>query len=104
MSPNMEGSIYTLGTWRVKPGQEVAFIEAWKELGDIFSKLPQPPGKGILIQSIADPLQFYSFGPWSDLSDVEAMRNDKDAQEGINRLRELCTEATPGAFRVVAEA
>ena len=100
----MEEAIYTLGVWRVKPGKEVAFIEAWKALGNIFAKLPQPPGKGTLIQSMADPLLFYSFGPWSNLADVEAMRNNPDAQEGINKLRELCTEATPGGFRVVAEA
>ncbi len=59
----MEEAVYTLGVWRVKPGQEVAFIEAWKALGTIFAKLPQPPGKGTLLQSLADPLLFYSFGP-----------------------------------------
>jgi len=100
----MEEAFYTLGVWRVKPGKEVAFIEDWKALGNIFARLPQPPGKGTLIQSLADPLLFYSFGPWSNLADIEAMRNNPDAQEAINRLRELCTEATPGGFRVVAEA
>ena len=100
----MEEAIYTLGVWRVKPGQEVGFIEAWKALGDIFSQLPQPPGKGTLIQSLDDPLLFYSFGPWSSLADVQAMRNNSHAQAGIDKLRALCTEATPGGFRVVAEA
>jgi hypothetical protein len=40
----MEEAVYTLGVWRVKPGKEEAFIEAWKALGNIFSQLPQPPG------------------------------------------------------------
>jgi quinol monooxygenase YgiN len=101
---HMKEVIYTLGVWRVKPGKEAAFIDAWKALGNIFARLPQTPGKGTLIQSLTDPLLFYSFGPWSDLADVEAMRANPEAQEGINQLRELCTEATPGGFRVVAEA
>ena len=101
----MEEAIYTLGVWRVKPGNEVEFIAAWKALAKIFAQLPDPPaGKGTLIQSLADPLLFYSFGPWNSLADVEAMRNNRHALEGINKIRDLCTEATPGGFRVVAEA
>ena len=100
----MEEVVYTLGVWRVKPGKEDAFIEAWKALGKIFGQLPQPPGKGILLQSLTDPLLFYSYGPWNSLADIQAMRNNPDAQEGINQIREFCTEATPGGFRVVAEA
>ena len=38
------------------------------------------------------------------MEDVEAMRANARAQEGIRRLMELCTEATPGSFRVVAES
>ena len=34
---------------------EQEFVKAWKELSDIFMKLPLPPsGKGILVQSVAD--------------------------------------------------
>lgn len=40
----MEEAVYTLGVWRVKPGQEAAFIAAWKELGAMFKNLPDPPG------------------------------------------------------------
>ena len=101
----MEETIYTLGVWRVKPGKEDAFITSWKALAHIFAQLPQPPsGKGRLIQSLTDPLLFYSFGPWTSLADVEAMRNNPQAQAGINKIRDLCTEATPGGFRLVAEA
>ena len=100
----MNDSVYTLGVWRVKPGKEIAFIEAWQELGAVFSRLPQPPGKGTLLQSVSDPTLFYSFGPWRSLSAIQAMREDPQAQDGVARLRALCTEATPGNYRVVAEA
>ncbi len=97
-------SVYTLGVWRVKAGNEDAFIAAWKDLGAIFLRLPQPPpsGKAALIRSLSEPSLFYSFGPWNSLADIQAMREDKTAQDGIGRLRELCIEAMPGSFQVVA--
>jgi hypothetical protein len=101
----MDETIYTLGVWRVHAGREAEFIAAWKDLGAVFVSLPAPPsGKGVLIQSTAEPTLFYSFGPWRSLDDVYAMREVPAAQTAIQRLRELCTEATPGAFRVIAES
>jgi hypothetical protein len=101
----MEEQLYTLGVWHVKEGREAEFVIAWKELGAVFASLPQPPsGKGVLIQSVTDPTLFYSFGPWRSASDVAAMRADSRAQAGIQKIRDLCTEATPGMFRVVAES
>ncbi len=101
----MTEAVYTLGAWRVKLDHEAEFIAAWKQLGVVFNHLAHPPnGKGTLIQSLTDPTVFYSFGPWGSLQDIQAMREDLQAQAGIARLRELCTEATPGSFRFVAEA
>jgi heme-degrading monooxygenase HmoA len=97
--------VYTLGVWRVKPGYEEEFIAAWKTLGAIFSQLPAPPiGKGTLLQSMTEPTLFYSFGPWRSLEDIQSMRQDSHAQAEIERLRELCSEAIPGSFQVVAES
>lgn len=101
---NMEEQIYTLGAWHVKEGKQQEFIEAWKELGELFGALPDPPGKGILIQSTSNTALFYSFGPWNSMEAVEAMRNNPEAQQGIRKLIDLCTEATPGSYRVVAES
>lgn len=101
----MNEVVYTLGVWRVREGREEEFIAAWKDLGAVFAALPDPPsGKGVLVQSTEDPTLLYSFGPWRSLDHVSAMRDDPRARTGIQRLRELCTEATPGAFRVVAES
>jgi hypothetical protein len=100
---SMQEAVYTLGVWRVKPGQEEEFVAAWKALGQIFSELPNPPGTGTLIQSVSDPRLFYSFGPWKRVEDIEAMRSNPRAQKGIQRLISFCSEATPGTFRVVAE-
>jgi quinol monooxygenase YgiN len=100
----MEEQFYTLGAWTVKEGKQQEFIEAWKELGELFGALPDPPGKGILIQSTSNPALFYSFGPWYSMEAVEAMRNNPEAQQGIQKLMDLCSDATPGSYRVVAES
>ena len=98
----MTEQFYTHALWRVKPGQQEVFVEAWKALGQIFAKLPGS-GKGTLIQSISDDTLFYSFGPWSSLESIEGMRRDADARKGIQRLEELCDEAAPGTYRVVGQ-
>lgn len=100
----MQGIWYTLGVWRVKLNREQDFVAAWKELGAIFMSLPSPPGPGTLVQSVDDPQQFYSFGPWSSLEDIQAMRTSPQAQKGIAKLRSLCEVSVPGSFRVVATA
>lgn len=100
----MDDAIYTLGHWRVKADQQPAFIASWKALGELFSKLPNPPGSGTLIQSVSDPELFYSFGPWRRLEDVQDMRRDPHVQAELQCLMDLCIEATPGAFRVVESA
>ena len=99
----MDSDIYTLGVWKVKPGQEQAFIATWKRLGAFFYSLPGPPGPGTLIQSLEDPTQFYSFGPWRSLEDIQAMRADPRTPDQIGKLMALCDEAKPDAFRVVAQ-
>jgi heme-degrading monooxygenase HmoA len=101
----MVGTVYTLGVWHVRPGQEDEFIHAWKSLGVIFSGLPNPPtGRGTLIRSLTDATLFYSFGPWDTIEHINAMRIDRTAQEGMKHLLDLCVDGKPGTFRVVAEA
>lgn len=100
----MNEPIYTHALWRVREGHEHDFIAAWRRLAAAFSALPsQPAGKGVLIQSTTDATVFYSFGAWHSEADVASMRSDPHAQAAISRVRELCTEATPGTYRVVAE-
>jgi hypothetical protein len=100
----MEARPYTLALWRVQPGREREFVQAWKELGEVFRRLPDPPGEGTLLQSVEDPQRFYSFGWWQRLEDVQAMRADPGAGAMLARLAALCTETQPGAYLVVATA
>ena len=97
----MDGQVYTHAMWRVRPGEEEAFVHAWDELADAFGALAKRPRGGTLIRSATDPTLFYSFGPWESLSDAAAMRADPAAQRAIERVRACCLEATPGIYEVV---
>lgn len=98
--------IYTLGRWVALPDRENEFVEAWKDLGEFFSSLENPPpkGSGTLVRSLDDPSLFYSFGPWKDPGDVAKMRAHPEAPARLAKLGELCSEATPGGYEVVARA
>src|SRR5215207_4305716 len=98
----MDEVYYTHALWKVKLGKVEEFIAAWKSLGRTFLATGGT-SHGTLIQSLSDPTQFYSFGPWNSLEDMQAMRADALSQESIRKVRELCDEATPGAYRLVAE-
>src|SRR6185436_5537761 len=99
-APAMSDEVYTLGVWRVKDGKQSDFVDAWVALGHYFTSLPHPPGKGTLLQSIDDSQQFYSFGPWRAIEDIQEMRGRPDTPTEIGRLTDLCEEARPGTFRV----
>jgi quinol monooxygenase YgiN len=96
------GAAYTHAVWRVRPGQEDAFVAAWRAIGEAFAALPRRPLWGTLLRSEREPGVFYSFGPWASAADVEAMRADPAARAAIARAMELCAEATPGACTLVA--
>jgi hypothetical protein len=92
---------YTLATYKVIPGKETEFIEAWSNLAATFSALPNPPYWGTLVRSTADPTLFHSFGPWERASDVVAMRNDPDANAAFQKIAATCQNMSPGNYEIV---
>jgi heme-degrading monooxygenase HmoA len=97
----MSERFYTLASWHVREGQEEEFLRVWQEeLAPAFLSV-NPTTHGTLIQSLEDPRQFYSFGPWDSLEQMQAARSDPRAREAIGKLISLCDEAKPGPFRVV---
>lgn len=95
-------NFYTHALWHVKEGKVQEFISAWKNFGEALSRMPDSPAlHGTLIQSIADPLTFYSFGPWETLEDILAMRNNEDIKKAMAAIIENCQEASPGTYKTV---
>jgi hypothetical protein len=93
---------YTMSSWRVTSGQEVAFREAWSDLDRAFFSLRRRPLSGTLLQHRTDPTLFVSVGAWTSPDDIEAMRRDPSAQDAFLRLIELCDDAEMNSFVEVA--
>ena len=97
----MATDYYTLASWHVRKGNEDEFVRRWKEdLATAFMHA-SPNATGTLIQSLEDPLLFYSFGPWASLELMQQARTDPAVGRAIKTLVERCDEAEPSAFRVV---
>ncbi|HYN88344.1 MAG TPA: antibiotic biosynthesis monooxygenase [Ardenticatenaceae bacterium] len=97
----MSERFYTLASWRVHAGQEEEFLRVWREELSAAFLRANPTARGTLIQSLEDPRQFYSFGPWDSLEQMQVARSDPHVRDAIGKLIALCEEATPGPYRVV---
>jgi quinol monooxygenase YgiN len=92
---------YTLATYRVRPGQQEEFIEAWHKLAKTFSDLNDPPQWGTLIRHATDRTLFHGFGPWRDDEHIDAMRTNPAAMAAYQRIADFCTYVSPGNYEVV---
>ncbi|WP_158647107.1 antibiotic biosynthesis monooxygenase family protein [Actinoplanes sp. ATCC 53533] len=86
--------------WRVRPGDEAAFLDTTRELAEVLLRLPGRPGELTLVQSTDDPTVFHSIGWFHSQDDLEAMRQNADARRLLDRLVTLSSECRPTAHRV----
>lgn len=101
----MDDAFYTLAAWHVLPGEEDRFIEAWKEMGDVFAAVPDNPQvTGTLLRRSDEPNVFVSFGPWPTRDAIERMRADPQVQEAMARVKACCTHADPATYERVTKA
>ncbi len=98
------GTLYTLGMWTVKPGNEAAFAKAWGEFAQWTALHQEGAGTAVLVQDADDPLRFISFGPWKDREAVMAWRDSPEFKRAFGTFRELCTEIQPHTMWSVAFA
>lgn len=87
-------SVWTHGTWTVKPGQEDAFVEAWLTLARTgISELgAEPP---TLLRDRERPNVFISFGPFADDEEVERFRSSEAFRTAMATMRELLDTFEP---------
>lgn len=98
----MDGDYYTLASWHVRTGAEEEFLRVWRDdLAAAFTRA-NPQSVAALVQSLEDPQQFYSFGPWRTLEEMEEARTDPDVREAVLRILALCDRAQPQPCRVVS--
>ena len=93
-------TVYTVGTWVVKPGREREFVDAW----DGLARWTVESGfgsTGTLLRDRTDGSRFVSFGPWPSADDVEPGRPAARFPDHHDRLRETLESFEPGTFDVV---
>lgn len=66
MANHQPYSIYTLGVWMVKPGQEDLFILEWTAFAQWTGLDISGSGRGYLLQDEKNPFRFISYGSWMD--------------------------------------
>ncbi|HXW99510.1 MAG TPA: antibiotic biosynthesis monooxygenase family protein [Methanomicrobiales archaeon] len=95
-------AIYAAGIWDVRPGNEKAFVEAWKEFSAWTALRQRGTGYGTLLQNPDHPSRFISFGRWDDLASLRAWQQQPEFRKSLGRFMQLCDQVTPGIFRQVA--
>jgi heme-degrading monooxygenase HmoA len=91
---------YTNGVWRVKPGEEDAFVQAWKEFVTWASGMP---GSGTfrLVRNVDEPGTYMSFAPWESHEAQQAWKELPEFRERIGRVRAHCDDFQPSVFELV---
>lgn len=94
---------YTRGIWRVKPGRDKEFIEAWRDLAEWATAEHDPHGWGKLLKDEDAPGQYLSVGEWRDKGVIEAWRQSSGFQMRMAEIRELVVEMDIHTLDLVAE-
>jgi quinol monooxygenase YgiN len=86
-------SVWTHGTWVVKPGSEDAFVDAWSRLakaGPAFES--EPP---VLLRDRERPNIFKTFGAWPSIEAVDAFRSSDLFRDSVAGLQPLLESFEP---------
>lgn len=79
-------AVYTVGVWNVKPGEEDAFVAAWRNMATATAS-DYPGASAVLLRDKETPNLFVSVGPWDSLAQIEAWRASATFTEGVGELR-----------------
>lgn len=96
-------SLYTHGSWRVRPGKEEDFIAAWRDLAE-WALAEIEGSKGArLMQDRDEPTRFYTMGPWDSPDAIQRFREHTGFSERMARIRETTEEAAIHTLEVRLE-
>jgi quinol monooxygenase YgiN len=97
------GTLFTAGSWRVKPGREDDFVAAWREFAAWTAAEMAGATWATLIRDQDEPSHFVSFGPWESAGEIEAWRASKGFRERVGKIRELLESFEPMTGEAVAD-
>jgi heme-degrading monooxygenase HmoA len=93
---------YTSGTWIVKPGEETAFVEEWRNFVSWASGFP---GSGTfrLVRDLDQPGSYQSFAPWESFDAQKTWKEQPEFRERIMRVRSHCDDFRPSTYELVTQ-
>ena len=94
-------SVYTTGSWQPFPGQEEAFIAAWKEFAGWAAGL-DGAGAGILARDVRVEGRYVSFLGWNDMEAVRGWKEHSEFKERMSRVQRFVDKFAPTELEVVA--
>jgi heme-degrading monooxygenase HmoA len=96
------GQPYSSGQWLVRAQSEEEFIKRWTTWSE--TTLSNAPGavSFVLVRSNEDPRRFLSLTAWESQEAQQAWRATPQAQELVDRCRELCEEVEVHPYTLAA--
>jgi heme-degrading monooxygenase HmoA len=94
----VDGEVYTLGIWLVKPGFEDAFTQAWSDFARWSKSACEGAMSVVLLRDSANPQRFISVGPWRSADDVAAWRETAEFKNAVASIRPMLESFEPGSF------
>jgi heme-degrading monooxygenase HmoA len=93
---------YTSGLWKVKSGEEEAFVAAWTDFVTWASGFP---GSGTfrLVRDVDQPDRYQSFAPWESFEAQQAWKQEPEFPERIGRVRSHCEGFEPFVLELVTQ-
>ena len=88
------GTVWTHGTWIVKPGKEEAFVDAWTRLARSAQSRFQS-GRPILLRDRDRQHVFKTFGSWPSAEAVEEFRASDLFRDSVAELQPLLESFEP---------
>ena len=91
---------YTSGTWTVKPGEEDAFIQEWRDFVTWASSF-SGSGEFRLVRDLDRPSSYLSIAPWESFEAQQAWKEQPEFRERIMRVRAHCEDFQPSTYELV---
>jgi heme-degrading monooxygenase HmoA len=93
---------YTSGIWKVKPGHDAEFVEAWK---DFVRWASEQTGSGTfrLVRDVEDPSHYLSFAPWESFESQNAWKQTAEFSARMTNVRQHVESFEPSTYELVAE-
>jgi heme-degrading monooxygenase HmoA len=94
-------SAYTTGSWQPFPGQEEAFVAAWREFAGWAATL-EGAGGAILARDLRAEGRYVSFLDWADMDAVRRWKGHPEFKERMSRVQRFVDKFAPTELEVVA--